>query len=137
MPCLNDVYTGYECDASTSRSLGWDLIFVRWRKKPHLRRFSFRWRKKTHLRGFSTTRKGHLIPGAVVFSIRHGRIFHSRFFSLKTIVPRTIDVEIGSIINSHFGRTGTDKERTGISQYFVPGRVLINFSIPMRSSNEH
>ena len=34
-----------------------------------------------------TTRKGHLIPGAVVFSIRHSRILHSKFFSLKKPFP--------------------------------------------------
>ena len=34
-----------------------------------------------------TTRKGHLIPGAVVFSIRRGHNFHSKFFSLKNCFP--------------------------------------------------
>ena len=34
-----------------------------------------------------STRKGHLIPGAVVFFIWRGRIFHSNFFPLKDTFP--------------------------------------------------
>ena len=41
-----------------------------------------------------STRKGHLIPGAVVFSIWRGHIFHSEFFHWKTLVPRKINVEV-------------------------------------------
>ena len=45
-------------------------------------------RKPTYV-GFllESTRKGHLIPGAVVFSIRRSRIFHYKFFSLKNPSP--------------------------------------------------
>ena len=32
-------------------------------------------------------RKGHLIPGAVIYSIRCSRILHSKFFSLKYPCP--------------------------------------------------
>ena len=59
-------------DASPSLSLGWDLIFVHWRKKTHLCRFSVHWRKKTHLRKFST---GVYKEGS--FNSWCGRIFHS------------------------------------------------------------
>ena len=64
--------------------------------KTHLRRFSVHWRKKTHLSRLPTGvyKKGHLIPGAVIFSIRRSRIFNSKFFHWKTLVPRTINAEV-------------------------------------------
>ena len=45
-------------------------------------------RKPTYV-GFilESTRKGHFIPGTVVFSIRRGHIFHSKFFPLKHNFP--------------------------------------------------
>ena len=83
-------------DASPSWLLGWDLIFVHWMKKTHLRRFSFHWRKKTHLRWFST---GVYKEGS--FNSWRGRIFHSAqsYFLFQVLfiekpVPRTIDVEV-------------------------------------------
>ena len=61
--------------ASTSWSLVWYLIFVHWRKKTHLHRFSVHWRKKTHLRRFFT---GVYKEG--LFNSWRGRIFHSLNF---------------------------------------------------------
>ena len=102
MPYLNDVYNGCEYDANPSWSLGWDLMFVHWRNKTHLHRFSVHWRKKTHLSRFST---GVYKEGS--FNSWRGGIFHLaqlyfsyQVFSLKTLVPRTIDAEVVYLRNA-------------------------------------
>ena len=82
--CIYWVY-----DASSSWSLGWDLIFVHWRKITHLRRFSFHCRKKIHLRGFPTR-----VYKEESSNSRRGHIFHSaqsyfafQVFSIENPLP--------------------------------------------------
>ena len=80
------LFTYWVYDASPLWSLGWDLIFVRWRKKTHLRRCYFHFPTYVVFL-LESTRKGHLIPCAVIYSIRRSCIFHSKFFSLKNPCP--------------------------------------------------
>ena len=66
------------------RWVGTSLLLIGGRKHTYVGFCSLEEEKPTYA-GFilESTRKGHLIPGAVVFSIRRGRIFHSMFFSIE------------------------------------------------------
>ena len=70
------------------RWVGTSFLFIGGRKPTYVDFLLIGGRKPTYV-GFllESTRKGHLIPGAVVFSIRRSRIFHSKFFSLKNPCP--------------------------------------------------
>ena len=81
VPCLNYAYTGCMMQFHHGRWVGTSFLFIGGIKPTDV--------------GFllESTRKGRLIPGTVLFFIWRGRIFHSKFFSLKNLVPQTTDAD--------------------------------------------
>ena len=84
MICLNYVYTGCMMKIHNGRWVGSSCLFIGGRKHTYVGFLFIGGRKPTYI-GFilESIRKGHLIPGVVVFSIRCSPIFHSKYFSLK------------------------------------------------------
>ena len=68
--------------------VGTSFLFIAGRKPTYVGFLFVRGRKPTYV-GFilESTRKGRLIPGVFVFSIRRFHIFHSDFFSLRNPCP--------------------------------------------------
>ena len=107
MSCFNYVYNGFMMQFHHGRWVGTSCLFIGGRKptnvgflfiggrKPINVGFLFIGGRKPTYVGFllDSTRRDHLIPGAVIFSIWRSRIFQSKFFSLKNLVSRTINAE--------------------------------------------
>ena len=68
--------------------VGFSFLFVGGSKRTYVGFMFIGGRKPTYV-GFllESTRKGQLIPGAVVSSIWRSRIFHSNFFPLENPFP--------------------------------------------------